>query len=225
MSFKFLRTTLGSDPNMGLYGFATDKYCIIGAEPNKHVLTKMRDTLGVPIHLSHIAETELAGIFMAGNSNGILLTKISEKYEIAKLKKMLDINFAIVKSRETAIGNIVLCNDKGCLVSPLLKRYKKSIADCLGVEVDIGTMAGLDVVGSAAVTSNTGCLCHRAAKEEELKKVEQLLKVKTDVGTVGFGSPFIKSSLIVNSKGVIIAETSTGPELGRIDEVFGDRNE
>lgn len=50
--------------------------------------------------------------------------------------------------------------------------------------------------------SNIGCLCHRATSEAELKVIEQLLEVRTDIGTVSFGNPFIKAGLIVNSKGV-----------------------
>ncbi len=222
MSFKFTRLLLDGDPNIGLYGFATDKYCLLGREPQKGAVKKIHETLSVPVHFSRIAESELAGIFVAGNSNGILLTKIVEKYELMKLKKMFDINFAIIKARDTAIGNIVLCNDKGCLVSPALKKYSKTIADCLGVDVETGTIAGFDIVGSAAVASNLGCLCHRAATEAELKAVESVLKVRTDVGTVSFGSPFIKSGLIVNSKGIAVSQMSTGPELDRIASVFGE---
>jgi len=223
MAFKFLRTAINRDPNVGLYGFATDSYCLLGTEPHK-MIQKIKDTLGVSLHIQRIAESELAGIFAAGNSNGLLLTKIVEKYELTKLKKLLDINIDIIKSKETAIGNLVLCNDKGCLISPVLKRYRKTIADCLGVDVEVGSVAGLEIVGSAAVASNKGCLCHRAATEEEINIIEGLLKVKADVGTVGFGSPFIKSGLLVNSKGIAIAQTSTGPELGQIDDVFGDRH-
>lgn len=224
MSFRFARLLFEHDPNIGLYGFATDKYCLLGREPHK-VLKKIKDVLAVPTYCSRITESELVGIFAAGNSNGIVLTKIVEKYELAKLKKMLDVNFAVIKSKDTAIGNVVLCNDKGCLISPSLKRFKKSIADCLGVEVETGTVAGFDIVGSAAVVSNRGCLCHRAATEEELKVIEEVLKVRADIGTVSFGSPFIKAGLIVNSNGVVVAQTSTGPELDRIADMFGEHDE
>ncbi|MEM7820272.1 MAG: translation initiation factor IF-6 [Candidatus Aenigmatarchaeota archaeon] len=225
MSFKFMRTVLNRDPNIGLYGLATDRYCLLGVEPQKKIADKISDTLGIPLYFSHIAESELIGIFATGNSNGIILTKIVEKYEVAKFKKLFDINIGIIKSKETAIGNLVLCNDNGCLISPVLKKFRKSIADCLGAEVATGTIAGLEIVGSAAVASNRGCLCHRAATEAELKVIEELLKVKTDIGTVGFGSPFIKSGLLVNSNGAVIAQTSTGPELGRIADVFGENSE
>ena len=139
---------------------------------------------------------------------------------IAKLKKMLGINITVIESRETALGNLILCNDKGCLISPTLQKFKKQISDCLGCEVAFGTLAEFNLVGSAAIASNLGCLCHRAASEEEIKKVEEILKVKTDIGTVAYGTPYIKAGVIVNSRGIIISDTSTGPELGRVDEVF-----
>jgi translation initiation factor 6 (eIF-6) len=37
---------------------------------------------------------------------------------------------------------------------------------------------------------------------------------------VAYGTPYIKAGVIVNDKGIIISESSTGPELGRADEVF-----
>jgi len=178
--------------------------------------------LAAEIKISTITGTELIGLFASGNSNGIILTKIIESYELNKLKKLFGINLEVIKSKETAMGNLILCNDNGCLISRSLNKYKKTISDVLGCEVEIGTVAKLDIVGSAAIASNVGCLCHRESTEKEMKKIEKLLKVKVDVGTVGYGSPFIKSGLIVNSKGVLYSEGTTGAELGRISEVFGE---
>jgi len=219
MTFKFLRAKFNGDPNIGLYGFATDDYCLLGSCPEK-ISIKMETTLKTAINITTIAGTELIGLFAAGNRNGILLTKIVEDYEIKKLKKMVDLNLAIIKSKETALGNLILCNDKGCIISERLKRYKKVIADVLDCEIDIGRIAKLDIIGSTAIANNKGCLCHREAAEGEMKKIEEILKVKVDVGTVGYGSPFIKSGIIVNSNGVVFSEFSTGPEIGRIEEVF-----
>ncbi len=220
MSFKFLRAKFNGDPNIGLYGFATDDYCLLGLESNKKILKQIKKILKTDIKFSTIAGTELSGIFIAGNKNGIILPKIIEKYELKNLKKLFDLNFEIIKSRQTALGNLILCNDNGCLISEKLKRFKKKISDVLDCEVQTGTIANLDIVGSAATTNNIGCLCHREAAEEEMVKIEELLKVKVDVGTVGYGSPFIKSGIIVNSKGIVFSELSTGPEIGRFEEVF-----
>jgi translation initiation factor 6 len=222
MPFNFSRIDFRGDPNIGLYAFATDSYCILGTDPQKKILNQIKKTLQTDIKISTITGTELIGLFASGNSNGIILTKIIETYELKKLKKLFGINLEIIKTRETAMGNLILCNDNGCIISKSLKKYKKTIADVLGCEVVVGTVANMDIVGSTAIASNIGCLCHREAKESEMKKIEKILKVKVDVGTVGYGSPFIKSGLIVNSKGVLYSEGTTGAELGRISEVFGE---
>jgi translation initiation factor 6 len=223
MPFHFLKAKFGGDPNVGLYGFATDKYCLLGHEAQAKVKKRISEVLSVPIHNLPLAGTDLIGLFASGNSNGVVVTKLVEKHELEKLKLALpDINILVLKSVQTALGNMVLCNDRGCLVSEKLLKFKAEIAETLGCEVESGTIAGLHLVGSAAVASNLGCLCHHETGEDEAKILEGLLKVKVDVGTVGFGSPFIKSGLIVNSNGVVISEMSTGPELGRIAEVFGD---
>lgn len=208
------------DPNIGLYGFATDSYCILGID-SPRMLQKIKEMLKTEIITSTIAGTELASLFATGNSNGILLPKIVEDFELKKLKK-LGFNMKIIEAKETALGNLILCNDNGCLISSSLKKHKKEISEVLGCEVETGKIAGLDIVGACAITSNAGCLCHREAKEKELKRIEEILKVRVDVGSVNYGSPYIKSGMIVNSNGVAFSEQSTGPEMGRISEVFSN---
>jgi translation initiation factor 6 len=219
MSFKFLKARFNGDPNIGLYGFATDDYCLLGTEPKKFI-DRIEKTLNAKINVATIAGTEFIGLFVTGNKNGMLLPKIVEDYEIKCLKKMFDLNLAVIESRETALGNLILCNDKGCIIPENFKKFRKKIADALDCEVETGSIAGLDIIGSAAVANNNGCLCHPDATSEDMKKVEEILKVRTDVGTSGFGSPFIKSGIIVNSDGVVFSELSTGPEIGRFEEVF-----
>ncbi|MEM5804892.1 MAG: translation initiation factor IF-6 [Candidatus Aenigmatarchaeota archaeon] len=219
---RFARIDFGSDPNIGLYGWATDSYCLVGAEPSAKLKDRMEKVLGVEVRRSFIAGTELAAIFAAGNSNGMVLSKLVEKHELAALKRAFtDMNFMILPSKETAVGNMILCNDRAALVSRRLKKHAKKISDCLGVPVEAGELAGMEVVGSAALATNRGCLCSPMVKEEELKRLEEILKVRVDVGTANFGSPFVKAGLIVNSSGLLASELSTGPELGRAMEVFG----
>jgi len=220
MTFNFLRADFNGDPNIGLYGFATDDYCIIGLKPQNRVFNDLKKTLRTEIKITTIAGTELIGLFAAGNRNGILVTKIIEDYELKRLKEMFDINIEVIRSKETAIGNLVLCNDNGCLISKTLKRFKKLIEDTLNCEVEIGKVSKLNIVGSTALSNNKGCLCHREAREKEMQKIEDILKVKVDVGTVNYGSPFVKAGVIVNDKGVLFSKFSTGAELGRIEEVF-----
>lgn len=219
MAFNFFRTTFNGDPNIGLFSRATNKLCLMGSNVSEKAVKRMKETLGVEVHMCTLAGTDLIGIFCSCNSNGIVVTKLAEKHELAILKKLFD-KVAVIDSKETAIGNLVLCNDNGCVISPKLKKFRDQIEECLGCKTDIGTLAHFDLVGSTGIASNVGCLCHRGASEKELKNVEELLKVRTDIGTLAYGTPYIKAGVIVNDKGIIISESSTGPELGRADEVF-----
>lgn len=220
-NFSFLKASFNADPNIGLYSFATDSYCLSGLDLNKKLKIKIEKLLKVNMRFCSIAGTEFAGFFTAGNSNGLILPKITEKIEIQKLKKLFpELNITVLYTKHTALGNLILCNNNGALISDKLKSKKKKIQDCLGVEVETGKIANMEIVGSNAISSNIGCLCHREASEQELEKIERLLKVKVDIGTVNYGSPFIRSGLIVNSNAVITSVNTTGPELGRISEVF-----
>ncbi len=220
--FKFLKADFLGDMNIGLYGFATDTYCLLGFEPNKKLKSKIRSILDVNLVFTKLVGTEFLGIFSSGNSNGIVLPNIVEDYELRQLKKLLNLNISVLKSKSTAIGNLILCNDKGALVSNLLKKFKKEIVDALNCEVLFGKIDKQELVGSSGLANNVGCLCHRDSSENELSLIESLLKVKVDIGTINYGTPYIKSGAVVNNNGIVLSSRTTGPELDRIFGTFRD---
>ncbi len=210
---RFAKVDINGDPNIGLRGFATDSYLLCGCEIPESCI------LGVEVVKTTLFQTELVGLFAAGNSYGIVTHKLVEEEEVKKIKAFLDLNILLLDTRETAIGNLILCNDKGCIISPLLKEHKKEIESTLSCEVEVSTVAGLSIVGSCGIATNKGCLLHRDVKEEEAEVIEGVLKVRVDVGSVG-GSPFVKAGIIANSNAVLVGNTATGPELERIFEVL-----
>jgi len=215
----FLRTNFQGDPNLGLYGFATDKYCLIGVE-SKRLREKLKEVLKVPVSSAFAMETELLGIFCAGNSHGIVVPKILDDDEISSMEKAAK-NILVLKSRYTAFGNLILMNDKGILLSPLMKKEKKGIEKFFGLRCEIAKIAGLNVIGNLGIATNRGCLLNPRAKKNEIKLAEDVLNVKTDIGTVNFGSPYPGAGIITNSNGYVVSEVSSGPELGRITETLG----
>jgi translation initiation factor 6 len=219
-----LQTNFFGDHNLGLYGKACDKICVIGKilEERREEIEEVLKVKSVALSL---ANTDFVGIFCALNENGIVLTKILtslEKEKFLELKKLFGMNLLILKSKFTAVGNLILCNGKGALISEVFsKREKKEIEDCLGVEAVFSRIAEIKTVGSCGVATNKGCLLHRDASEGEIKTVEEVLKVKADIGTANFGSPFVGSCIIANSKGALVGESTTGPEIVRIQEALG----
>lgn len=214
------KTSYMGDPNIGLHGLATDKYCVI---PEAIPALKK---LSVPVVNITVAQTDLAGVFLAGNSNTILVPNIMTRRMTLLLERGMkkaspNTKIVTIRSKYTALGNLIACNDRGALVSELLKPYKKTIENALGVPVTIGRLLGLNIIGSLCAASNKGFLLNMHAEKKDFELCKKALKVDGDIGTVNFGSPFVRSGLIVNSKAVLVGNQTTGPETVRIEEAFG----
>ncbi|PSQ59922.1 MAG: translation initiation factor IF-6 [Halobacteriales archaeon SW_9_67_25] len=124
--------------------------------------------------------------------------------------------------RINAAGNVVLANDHGAYVHPDLPRAAvQAVEEGLDVPVERGDIAGVRTVGTAAVATNQGVLCHPKSTDEELDLLEALLEVPADIGTTNYGGPLVGSGLIANSNGYVVGEETSGPELGRIDLALG----
>ncbi len=216
---NILRTNFDGDPNLGLYGFATDKYCIIGRETHAD---KLKSVLKVPVHSWNIFNMDLIRLFCTGNSSGIVVPHLVGAYDsdmTDKMKKQFDV--LIIKDNHSSIGNLMILNDNGIILSPLLKKHKKDVEKFFGLRCELTTIANLNIVGNLGFATNKGCLLHPKVKEKEKRIIEKTLQVDADITTVNFGSPYPGAGLIANSNGLIVSGQSSGPELGRITDVLG----
>lgn len=214
-----LRTNFHGDMNLGLYGFATDRYCLLGLN-SKKIKAKLKNLLKVPVHSATVMDIELLGIFCAGNSKGIIIPHIMGDDEKKKIRKAVK-NVFVLESKYTALGNLILMNDNGILISPLLRREKKKIADFFSLPCETTKIAGINVIGNMGLATSRGCLLHPKVRKNEQKTIEKVLGVETDIGTVNFGSPYPGAGIIANRNGYAVSEITSGPELGRITETLG----
>jgi len=204
------------DSNIGLFGVATDKYVVL---PEAGIRVEM---LSKKVVHTTIAGTKLCGIFLAGNSHGLLVPWTITDRELAVLKKGLrGINICVIDAKHTALGNLILCNDKGAIISPLLHSHAGAISKCLNVPVQESEIMDMNIVGAVCTATNKGFLLDMYATEADFNMVRHALKVEGDIGTVNFGSEFVKSGVLANSKAVLIGSKTTGPEVARIDEALG----
>ena len=219
-----MMTTLNGDPNVGLYGLATDRFAIISdIEADKDEIS---DVLKVPMIVQKMARTDFAGIFLAGNSNAVLVPNIIETKELDNLKKELskiseDIEVKVIETEHTALGNLILCNDRAAIISSLLEKHKDEIAEALKVPVTVSDLMDLSITGSLCISTNKGFLLNMHAEKEDFELVEKTLKIDGDIGSVNFGGAFVRCGMIANSNGYLVGNQTTGPELTRIDEALG----
>lgn len=214
----FLRANFYGDCNIGLYGFASERYVFLGL--NTKMDKKIEEVLGTKKLSSTVLYTSFAGIFCAGNSHGIIAPKILEEYELERLKNIFE-HVLVLDTDYSAIGNLVLLNDNGIVISPMLRKHRKEVHEFFRLPCEVGRIAGVNVVGAMAIAVNNGCLASPRTKKNEIKLLEEVLDVELGLGTVGFGSPFVRSGIIANSRGFLASDTSSGPELGRISEALG----
>lgn len=215
----FLRTNFDGDSNLGLYGFATDKYCLVGSE--KHS-AKLKDVLRVCVYAYPALNMDLVRIFCTGNSSGVVMPSVMNDFDpefVEEIKKHLDT--LLVNSKYTSIGNLLLMNDKGAILSPFLKKHKREIEKFSGLKCEVTTIARMNIVGNLGFATNNGCLLHPKVREKEKRLIEKTLGVDADVCTVNFGSPYPGAGIIANSNGFVVSERTSGPELGRITDVLG----
>lgn len=204
---------------LGTFGCSTDRLTFIG-NPQDKVSDACRRFLKTEVVNLTVNGSNLAGIFMAANSNGAVFPEFALKEEV-KVAEKAGLNSLVVKGRHSAIGNNIATNDRIALVNPEIgKENAKLIGECLGVEVVQREVAGYKTVGSACVLTNKGFLLHSKAARE-LEEFETILGLKGGIGTANMGVPFVGRCLLANSNGYVTGEETSGFEMHRIDEALG----
>ncbi len=97
----------------------------------------------------------------------------------------------------------------------------KEISSALGVRVERGTVAGLKTVGSAAVTTNKGTLCHPHVRPGEIEVLKDVLQVPVSMTTANYGTAQVGACIVANSRGALVGNRTTPIEMGRIEEGLG----
>jgi len=218
----YLETFFGT-VEVGLFAVPTEEVCLIPPRLKRRQRELIEDVLGVTSIPTTLAGSILLSPLAVGNSNGLLLSNMVLDEELEAVRRGIgDVNVAVVEGKYTAVGNLVLANDRAALASSILpKKTLKLIEDVLGVEVVAGRIAGRSYVGSLAVVTNNGGIVCAEVSEDEERGLRDLFKVDIIPGTVNNGVKFVRSGIIANSRGAIIGSATTGPELMAISRALG----
>ncbi len=219
------KLSVKGSPHIGIYIFANDEIALVPPGLGKSEIEVLMDTLKVEVMETKIADTELIGVMIVGNNKGLILPRNVLDEEVERLKPFLtqhDINLYISRSKHTALGNIVLTNNRAAIIGTILEKQEvNKIAETLDVEVEVRDIMYLNIPGSLAVVTDKGGAIHPDVTDEEIMHIEEILGVGIERATVNAGIPFIKSGLIANTHGILVGEKTTGPEILRIRRGLG----
>ncbi|MEN3000168.1 MAG: translation initiation factor IF-6 [Acidilobaceae archaeon] len=222
--FEVAKLSLNGNPNIGVYIYSSEDYALVPPGTEEKAKGLITEVLGVE-RLGEVTlfSTRLLGVLLAGNRNGLLLPRTATEEEQRKIREIVgDVNVAVLDTRENALGNLLASNSRAAVVYPQMDQEAlRVVRDTLGVEVVKMTVCGSGVVGSVLVVTDKGGLVCPEASDEEVRSLQEIFGVPLMQGTVNFGVSLIRVGLIANSKGALVGEETTGPEIARIQTALG----
>ena len=209
-------------PNIGVFLKGNDKFLLVPKGLAQTKADKLCADLQVSAVPASIGESRLLGPLISMNSNGILVLRLAEDAEVHELKSATGINVSRLESKLTAVGNLVVANDRFALVSPVLDHAALSqVRDFLGTEVERMPIGEYYQVGSFVVATNNGAAVYPGLDDREVGRIGSLLGVEAYPTSVNSGVPYVASGLVANSRNAIAGTQTTGPELVFITRALG----
>ncbi len=217
-----LKLAFNGDPNIGMYGVATDKFVLLGKSVPQKYVKEIEEALEVPVIQINVYGTSLVGIFIVATSRTVLVPDLifeAELKEIVHKLKPLGVEVKTIKTQHTALCNNILVNDKvGIISTEYDKTTTKKISEALGIKAIQLDLMGSNVPGSIGVLTNKGAIFGSNLSDDEIKKIEKLTGFEIGLGSINMGSPLMHSGVMANSNGFLIGSLSSGYEISRVDE-------
>ncbi len=201
-------------PNIGVFLKASDRFLLVPKGLAQTKTDKFCSSLGVTAVPSSVGDSRLLGPLVAMNGNGMLLSRLAEDYEVSELKSATGLNVQRFESKLTAVGNLVVANDRCALISPILDgRAASQVKDVLGTEVERTHIGEYYQVGSLVVATNRGAAVYPGLDEKEVARLGSLLGVDAYPTSVNRGVPYVASGIVANAKNAVVGSQTSGPEL------------
>ncbi|MEM4360191.1 MAG: translation initiation factor IF-6 [Candidatus Bilamarchaeaceae archaeon] len=208
------------NPWVGMFIKGNDEFTFIPIDASDKLRAHIERFLRTKVVRTTVGESNLLGVYIAMNSNGVILPNIAAKKEVERFRS-LGLNVYVSEDKHNAHGNNIAVNNKGGIVnSRVPKNEQRRISDVLDVELVPMSIAGYHTVGSACLATDRGFLTHYKTSEDEMKTIESALRVKGTRGTVNTGIGFVSYGIVANRKGYIAGEQTTAFELGRLVEAM-----
>jgi len=206
------QTEFFGNTTLGLLGVATENVCYLPTEITKKQIKKIAETLNVVVKKASFYNSSLLGLFSVANSKYLFVPEIVSDAELEFVdKKVIKLTGVF-----TTLGNLILCNDKGCILSPYLAEKKYFFENELKLKTEITTISDLPFPGIFATVTNRAGIVHKNCKDAEIEILEKTLGV--EFKRLEFYEGFTGAEILANTKGLIAPKTLKGQELAEIQD-------
>lgn len=208
------------DPHIGVFSRVINDIAIITPTAPNPFRAALEQELNVEVVTTTLQGSSLIGPLLIGNRRGMVVSGLVTDRERKVLEEYGEV--MLLRGPMTATGNIILANDSFVAVHPDMENEEaEEVSSFLGSPAVRLTLGGIKTIGMAAVATNRGVLVHPKTSARELATIEAASGVPVGRGSINMGSGIIGSGLIANSNGYLAGHSTSGFELGRIEEVFG----
>ena len=209
-------------PNIGVFMRCNDRFLLVPKGLAQTKSDKLCDSLKVTAVPTSIGESRLIGALTSMNGNGVMVSRLAEDVEMNEIRAATGLTVARLDSKLTAVGNLVVANDRRALVSPVLDaRAVAQVKDVLGTEVERTPIGEYHQTGVFVVATNRGAAVYPGLDEKEVERLGGLLGVDAYPTSVNKGVPFVASGLVANTSNAVAGTQTTGPELVFITRALG----
>jgi len=214
LPIRVFKVSIRKNPFIGAYVALHNKRALVSPVVTQSFRKNLREVLGVEyIASSTVGLVYSVNVMVAMNSNGIVLPKTISEEELKEISK-LEIPKFIVQSKFLAWGNLVVANDKGCIISEYVPNEEASkIADFLGVDWIKISVGNYRSIGPFFAVSNEFGLASNLVKPETIEKVAEVLKIKIVPTTLNGGETLVKLGALVHDKAILVGKRTSGTEL------------
>jgi len=217
----YRRAAYFGNPFIGLFFCTNQKHTIFPINTKESVVKETCKSLGTEPVITNVHNSNLNGVYIAMNTNGMILPPNISDEEKKFLEKETGLSVHVSREKLNANGNNIAVNDMGGIINPAIKDAERvAMEEVLGIELVPMGVAGFSTVGSLCVATNTGFLSHYATTQRELAEMAEIFKVKGLPGSINMGTGFIGIGLLATDKGYFAGEATSSFELGRVEEAL-----
>lgn len=174
--------------------------------------SRLKSLLGVDTIVTTIGSVSSVGTMMAMNSNGIVVPNTISDDELVKLERHSEV--LVVDERSSALGNLILANDRGCVISDLIsERGASRISDFLEVGYTRMSVGRYRTVGSLFAVSNRAGVASPLVDTPAVDQISKALGVQMIPTTVNDGEKLVKLGVLMNDRAIVVGKSTSGVEL------------